>query len=345
MSEPLFLLGVFALLVIAVVVALWPRRGLVARFGRSYRAGLRVEMEDALKHLYKYARHGRTASVESVAGALEVSRATAARILTELREAHLVGGDDLTDLTEEGRQYALRIIRTHRLWERYLADRTGVAPGEWHEQAEAQEHRLSQEAVEALDARLGRPRYDPHGDPIPTAAGDMPVARGVPLTHLEPGDQALITHLEDEPRELFDQLVRSGLSPEMRLRVRSADSRGMEIRVDGRDVHLDPATAANVTVIVTDGEVGGEDPEWDGLTLEDIALGEAAEVVELSPACQGTQRRRLLDLGVVPGTPVTHELSAAGRDPAAFRIRGALVALRREQQRWIRIRRGDEAAA
>lgn len=345
MSDPLRLLAFFTLLVLAAVVALWPGRGLLARFRRSYRAGLRVEMEDALKHLYKHARRGRPASVESVAGALEVSRAAAARILGELREAHLVRGDDLTALTDEGRQYALRIIRTHRLWERYLADRTGVSPEEWHDRAEAQEHRLSEEAVEALDARLGRPRYDPHGDPIPTSGGEMPVAMGVPLTHLEDGDHAVITHLEDEPRELFQELVRHGLSPEMRLRVQSVGPRGLDIRVDGRDVRLDPATAANVTVAVTDGAADLDEGDWDGLTLEDVAVGESAEVVELSPACQGTQRRRLLDLGVVPGTRIRHELSAAGGDPAAFRIRGALVALRREQQRWVRIRRTGEVAA
>lgn len=345
MSDPLLLLAVFALLVIGGIVALWPRRGLLARFRRSYRAGLRVEMEDALKHLYKYARRGRTASVESVAGALEVSRAVAGRILAELREANLVRGNEGTELTEEGRQYALRIIRTHRLWERYLADRTGVSPEEWHERAEAREHQLSEEAVEALDARLGRPRYDPHGDPIPTAGGELPVAMGVPLTHLEDGDQAVITHLEDEPREFFQELVRQGLSPEMRLRVRSAGPRGVDIRVDGREVHLDAATAANVTVVVTEGAVALEEDDWEGLTLEDVAIGDAADVVGLSPACQGTQRRRLLDLGVVPGTRIRHELSAAGGDPAAFRIRGALVALRREQQRWVRIRRVGEAAA
>jgi len=345
MPGPLALLLLFALALALSVGVLWPRLGLLARFRRSYRAGLKVEMEDALKHLYKYARSGRLASVESVAGALEVSRATAARILTDLREVHLVRGDDLTTLTDEGRRYALRIIRTHRLWERYLADRTGVSPEEWHERAEAQEHHLSEEAVEMLDARLGRPRYDPHGDPIPTASGEMPAARGVPLTHLESGDQAVITHLEDEPRELFDRLVREGLSPDMRLRVRSAGPRGMDIRVDGRQVHLDPATASNVTVVVSDGIAEDQERDWQGLTLMDVALDEEAVVVEISPACQGTQRRRLLDLGLVPGTRVVHELSTAGNDPAAFRVRGALVALRREQQRWIRIRRAEEAAA
>lgn len=345
MSDPLLLLLAFAAVLAVAVVTLWPRWGLWARFRRGYRAGLRVEMEDALKHLYKCARMGREASVESVAGALEVSQAAAARILAELREARLVRADRMTALTDEGRSYALRIIRTHRLWERYLADRTGVSPQEWHEQAEAREHQLSEAAVDALDARLGRPRFDPHGDPIPTAAGDMPEARGVPLTHLDAGETAFITHLEDEPRSLFDRLVREGLSPGMRVRLVDADARGMELFVDGRTVRLDAAAAANVTVVTGDAGQAGEDTAWAGLTLADLDRGESAEVLEISPACQGIQRRRLLDLGVVPGTRITAELAAAGRDPTAYRIRGALVALRSEQQRWIRVRRPDQVAA
>ncbi|HSG49743.1 MAG TPA: metal-dependent transcriptional regulator [Longimicrobiales bacterium] len=345
MPSPLLLLLGFGLGLALLVAVLWPRWGVVARFRRGYRAGLRVGMEDALKHLYKCARFGREATVESVAGALEVSQATAARILQELRDAHLVRPDRTTVLTDEGRQYALRIIRTHRLWERYLADRTGVEPGDWHELAEEQEHLLSHEAVEALDARLGRPRFDPHGDPIPTAAGDLPAAAGVPLTHLDPGDEAVITHLEDEPRALYDRLVREGLSPGMHLRVMEPRDGRIHVSVDGRPMALDAAVAGNVTVIASEGRDISPPAAWEGLTLEDLRAGEACEVVGLSPACQGIQRRRLLDLGVVPGTPVEVAFTATAGDPTAYRIRGALIALRKGQQRWVRIRRTREEAA
>jgi Fe2+ transport system protein FeoA len=71
----------------------------------------------------------------------------------------------------------------------------------------------------------------------------------------------------------------------------------------------------------------------------DLTLGESGTVVDVSPACQGSQRRRLLDLGVVKGTRITAELVSAAGDPVAYRIRGALIALRREQAGWIRIER------
>ena len=343
MIDPALALAAFTLVLAAVVALLWPRWGLLARFRRGSRASVRVAMEDALKHLYKCQRQGREATVESVAGALEVPQAAASKILMELREAGLVEPGRPTVLNEEGQSYALRVIRTHRLWERFLADRTGVAPGEWHARAEEEEHRLSPRAVEELDARLGYPRFDPHGDPIPTASGDLPEAIGVPLTHLEAGEQGRIVHLEDEPPALYERLLQAGLSPQMHFRVLPSDDGRIHLAVDGRTLTLDAGAAGNVTVDTT--LATPHVPGWKGRTLVDLRPGESGEVVHLSPACQGVQRRRLLDLGVVPGTRITAELAAASGDPTAYRIRGALVALRREQQRWVRLRESSDVAA
>ena len=60
-------------------------------------------------------------------------------------------------LTDTGRESALRLVRTHRLWERYLADRTGIPASEWHEEAERKEHTLSEVEVDQLASRLGHP--------------------------------------------------------------------------------------------------------------------------------------------------------------------------------------------
>ena len=324
----------FALLLLATALVLRPRRGIAALLLRGRRANLRIEMEDALKHLYKAEYRGAEGTPESLAGALQIGQAHASRVITDLKRAGLVHEGSTARLTEEGRAYALRVIRTHRLWERYLADRTGVAPGEWHTQAEEREHFLSEADVEQLSARLGHPRYDPHGDPIPTASGELPAAVGVPLTHLEPGDCARIVHLEDEPREHYDRLVALGLSPRMTVRVLEGPSGAVDIEVGGTSVRLEDGAAQNVTVTPV--------PETEISTgrrrsLADLRPGETGRVMSLSPACQGIQRRRLLDLGVVPGTEIHVELSAMGGDPRAFMIRGALVALRREQQKWIRV--------
>jgi len=291
-------------------------------------------MEDALKHLFKCEYRGQTPSLVSVAGALESGQSTAAETLERLRDAGLVQPTDTMQLTAEGRAYALRIIRTHRLWERYLADRTGVAPGEWHERAEHQEHFLSEAEVDRLDARLGRPRYDPHGDPIPTSSGELVLPSGRLLASLDPGDEAVITHLEDEPRELYDRLLEAGLSPRMRVKMVEPVPGGVRIATNGRALELDAMAAANVTVELRPALAS---PDPTSQTLDDVPEGGSAIVRGVSPSCTGVQRRRLLDLGLVPGTRIVAEMASPTGDPTAYRIRGALIALRRDQQRWIRV--------
>ena len=346
-TDPGTALAVFGLAAVALAIVFWPGRGLVARLRRMSRSSERVRLEDALKHMYSREYRGRSASAESTAGALEVSRILAARTLQRLVELGLAELDgDTPRLTDEGRDYATRILRTHRLWERYLADRTGVRPEEWHAAAEEAEHRVSSEETEALSARLGHPRYDPHGDPIPTPDGDMPPPSGDSLRTVEPGSLVEIVHLEDEPRELFERISAMGLAPHMRFRVIERDPGGVRIELRGETVTLPMVVAGNVTVR----PLGpGESVQSATATLADLEPGTAARVTGIAARCQGPQRRRLLDLGVVPGTRITAELESAGGDPVAYRIRGALIALREEQASWIEVEaldpEGSEDAA
>ena len=78
-------------------------------------------------------------------------------------------------------------------------------------------------------------------------------------------------------------------------------------------------------------------------TLAEAKQGEIVRVLGIHSGLQGPQRRRLLDLGLVPGTLVEAELSGASGDPVAYRVRGALIALRRDQSRWIQVDRQVEA--
>ena len=71
--------------------------------------------------------------------------------------------------------------------------------------------------------------------------------------------------------------------------------------------------------------------------LSSLDLGGKARVVALSPVLRGAERRRLLDLGLIPGTEVSAEIRSPGGDPTGYRIRGAVIALRREQADQVRI--------
>jgi len=317
-----------------------PARTLAARLRRVFRDETRERIEDALKYVHECERSGRACPVAELAGRLGIGEGEASELAARLSERGLAlltaGGLELTDA---GRADARRVLRTHRLWERYLADRTGVPAGAWHAEAERVEHELSPAEAERLAARLGDPRYDPHGDPIPTATGEIPAPRGMPLTRVPSGRAVVVTHVEDEPREVFDRLIAAGLTPGLAVEVvegadGAASATRVVLRVHGEELELRAVDGANVTV---EAMGAGESAPGPRRTLAHAAMGEEVRVVGIAPVCHGPQRRRLLDLGVVPGTRITPELVSTSGDPVAYRIRGAMIALRRGQAEWIEV--------
>ena len=338
--DPATALLIFATLVVVLALLFWPRRGVVSRLLRLARLGERVRLEDALKHVYTCRRRRQSCSLESLAGRLEVSPSQAAVLLSRLSTMGLVRAGELGPvLTTDGERSAVQLVRTHRLWERYLADRTGVPAGEWHAQAERMEHALSAEQVDSLDSRLGHPPWDPHGDPIPTSGGEIPPVQGVGLIEAQPGHTFEVVHLEDEPPEIYDQLLEDGFLLGGRLEVVEKTDQGVRVRLMGREWTVDVVAAGNVSVRQLP---AGEQTDPTRITLLDAAPDETVRVVTISQTCQGAQRRRLLDLGIVRGAEITPELVSAGGDPVAYRVRGALIALRGAQAAEILVERIED---
>ncbi|MEX0737222.1 MAG: metal-dependent transcriptional regulator [Bacteroidota bacterium] len=321
------LVGTLVLAICAIFA--WPRKGLIARWRRAAERSARILVEDALKHLYDYEYRKMPSTLESLAGTLSISGDEAVKLISRLEGLRLVERRNLElRLTTGGRSYALRVIRLHRLWERYLADETNVREAEWHTEAELKEHAMTVEEANAIARKLGDPLYDPHGDPIPTVAGTLPSHQGVPLTSLKVSEVAAIVHVEDEPAAIYAQLVAVGLFPGMQVRMIGQSPDRVVFDAAGNEVILAPVVAANISVVTLPVEAVHEGPF---LTLASLAIGERGMVTGLSPACRGTQRRRLMDLGVVPGTMIEAELRSPGGDPTAYRIRGATIALRQQQ--------------
>jgi DtxR family Mn-dependent transcriptional regulator len=232
------------------------------------------------------------------------------------------------------------VIRIHRLLESYLAEQTGIGESEWHQQADQLEHRVTAAEAEALSAQLGNPSYDPHGDPIPTADGVMPARRGLPLSAMKEGAAGRIVHVEDEPDEVYAQLVAARLSPGVIVRVLESKPERMRIEAEWQEHVLAPVVAANLTVDPLSDVAERVLPDR---RLSSLTIGQEAMVVDVSPACRGPDRRRLLDLGVVPGTVIRAELASAGGDPVAYRIRGAMIALRKTQADLIHVKMPTDA--
>lgn len=343
MPDPRVALGIFTLVTAALLVVFWPRRGLAARLRRSRLMTQRIVTEDALKHLHNFEMAGRRPTVESVAGALHVTVNEASAVLNTMEAGGLVvvnNGD--FRLTPQGRESALHIIRAHRLWERYLADKTGYTEVEWHQQAELFEHRLLPAEVEALSAQLGNPTYDPHGDPIPDSVGSFVGHGGQSLMAMPLDESFRIVHIEDEPEAVFAQLVAEGFYPGMEIRLIEMSPHRVRIWADGDEHILAPIVAANISVRPVEKAAVAESQPGEPLSV--LKLGEHGQIVGLSPRCRGPERRRMMDLGILPGTVVTAELISPSGDPTAYRIRDALIALRVEQAQLINISRLPEGA-
>jgi len=335
MPDPLISLIIAAFVTAIGLLFLWPERGLYWRWQQARQMTERVLMEDALKHIHESEMKGRCPTVEGVARALHVPEASQLLAQMENRE-FLKKEDGRLCLTAQGRDYALQVMRAHRLWERYLADETGYAKDEWHTHAHRQEHLLSPEDLNALASRLGNPTHDPHGDPIPTADGRIVLPDDRLLTEIAPDQLARIVHLEDEPANLYAQLVAEGLHPGMQVRVTENSPQRVRFWAGGDEHVLAPVVAANVSVVPLPGpQQVPEVPATERLAA--LKSGVQATVVGISPVCQGNERRRLMDLGIVPGTLIQAEMVSPSGDPTAYRVRGALVALRREQAELIRI--------
>lgn len=337
MIEPLKLLLGTGLLVALAAFAFWPKLGLIAIWRKSHRNTERTLIEDALKHLYHQEYKGQSGTLESLSGALAISRDHAAKLLARLETLEMIKTQaDSFELTPVGKSYALRIIRVHRLWERYFADETGLAETQWHAEAERREHVTTPEEAEALAMQMGNPIHDPHGDPIPTSNGELPPRQGKPLTDLTTGELARVVHIEDEPEVLYAQLVAQGLFPGMQILVTEKSAERIKLLADGEDAVLAPVVAANVTVVPLPKAQKMAGPHE---TLGTLKVGETGVVLGISKACRGMQRRRLMDLGVIPGTVISADLKSASGNPTAYNIRGALIALRKDQANLVHIRR------
>jgi DtxR family Mn-dependent transcriptional regulator len=206
--------------------------------------------------------------------------------------------------------------------------------------AERQEHMLTAAETEALARRLGQPASDPHGDPIPTAAGEVVLHEGRPLADLPVGATARITHIEDEPPEIYQTIVAAGLMPDMLVRLLEIQPTGILVLANGEQHRLPAGAAANIAVLPVALEPPIEAPA--GAPLHALLVGERGEVLRLSPRCHGAERRRMLDLGILPGTVIEAVMKSPSGDPTAYRIRDALIALRKEQADLIRIARPIE---
>lgn len=325
-----------AVVAILATVLFVPRYGALA-FYKDWRSARQRELvEDALKHLLDCEQGTRHASPESLAGTLNLSRAKVSDLITDMESQGLLEtrGSEL-HLTAEGERWAMHIVRAHRLWERYLVDEARMPINKIHSEAHRREHLSTEEELNEMDAAMGFPTHDPHGDPIPSKEGKMPSVNVTPVTAWEGEGPARIVHIEDEPAIAFDQIIAAGLRLGQTIRIIERTPQRIVLSDGETEYRLAPSVAGNIGIEPLPSIVL---VKARAIPLAELAGNQKGEIIQLDDAVQGFTRRRFMDLGLTPGTTIYPELGNFFGDPRAYRVRGTLIALRKDQasQIWVK---------
>lgn len=193
------------------------------------------------------------AGIARLAAVLGVTKGTATTMVKRLSAGRMVKAERYGGiaLTAKGRRAAVDVLRRHRLIETFLVRTLKLDWSVVHAEAERLEHAVSPAVIDAIDALLGHPSADPHGDPIPDAAGRMRTATSRPLSACGVGERARVCRITDQEGAFLAFAARHGLRPGAKVSVLAADTQAQSVLVQaaGSDsVSLALAAAAKIAV-------------------------------------------------------------------------------------------------
>ncbi len=202
------------------------------------RPALTVSRQDYLKALLALGGQAHVVGTSELALRLSVSPPSATNMLRRLAQDRLVALTPGTGarLSASGAREAMRVVRRHRLLETFLVERLGLDWSEAHEEAEVLEHAVSDRVLDALDRLMDHPSEDPHGHPIPDAAGRLERRRLLPAVRLAPGETGVVREIRDRDARRMARWKQAGLVPGARVRMRAAEREDdvFELEVAGR---------------------------------------------------------------------------------------------------------------
>lgn len=166
----------------------------------------------AIYHLEAISNKG--ISTNAIAKKLETKASSVSDMIKKLSEKELVIYKKYqgVKLTSFGKKIAANIVRKHRLWEVFLVDKLNFSWDEVHEVAEQLEHIKSPKLINQLDALLGFPTHDPHGDPIPDKEGNLNVIDKILLSSLLRNESGICVGVDDSSSEFLQFLDKKGIT-------------------------------------------------------------------------------------------------------------------------------------
>lgn len=204
-------------------------------------------------HQLEAAQHG-PAATGQIAAALSVSPGTVSSMLKTLSESGLAtyAPYEGAKLTPAGVALALRVIRRHRLIELFLSRTLAMSWDEVHEEAENMEHAVSDLLIDRIDAFLGNPEVDPHGDPIPQADGAIAMREARPLSQCAPGAAVRVARVVDQSAEFLRFLTGRGIAIGAHGQIASANAEAgvLTLRVGELETSFSREAASRILVEV-----------------------------------------------------------------------------------------------
>lgn len=193
--------------------------------------------ENYIKTIFKLSANGtQEVNTNAIAEALDTKAASVTDMLRKLSAKDLVNYVKYrgVSLTEAGERLALQVIRKHRLWEVFLVEKLKFNWDEVHEVAEELEHVGSPLLTQRLDEFLGHPRFDPHGDPIPTETGEMKQKQQRLLSEMDVNDAGVVVGVNDSQPLFLQYLDKMGIALGSKIKVvdRFAYDNSLEISLE-----------------------------------------------------------------------------------------------------------------
>ena len=193
-------------------------------------------------------------STNEIAKILETSAASVTEMIKKLQDKKLVIYEKYkgVKLSKAGRIKAFEILRKHRLWETFLVNKLDFSWGEVHDVAEQLEHIKSEKLTDKLDHFLNYPKFDPHGEPIPTKSGIIPSTKRITLSEMKINSKGIIMGVSLDNKEFLDHLTKISISIGTKIEAidRVIFDQSMKIKINSKIEHISKEIANNILIKV-----------------------------------------------------------------------------------------------
>ena len=191
-------------------------------------------------------------STNAIADEINTSAASVSDMLKKLQEKKLIKYQKYKglELSKKGYNLAISIIRKHRLWETFLVNKLAFNWSEVHDIAEQLEHIKSTELINKLDAYLNYPKFDPHGEPIPTQTGKIPTSDTTVLNKLKIGSKGTVMGVTIDEKPFLDYLTKLNISigTKIKLLEKIGFDQSLNIKIENQTFHISKNVAEHLLI-------------------------------------------------------------------------------------------------